>query len=338
MINVGVIGIGQWGTNYIRIFNELDDTQLKWCCDINKQRLQRVNKIYPHIITTQNYSDILSDKETTAVCVSTPATTHHRIVKDCLLAGKDVLVEKPLTISSKDAEDLVKLAEKERRILMVGHVFLYNPAIEKLKELIMNDELGDIHYLYATRTGLGPIRSDTSAMWDLAPHDISIFCYIMNKKPISVNAIGLSRLRKNIEDVVFLTLRFPEDIIGHIHVSWFDPKKVRKITVVGKNKMAVFDDMEPAEKLKIITATLPDERFHLTYDDFLNTIRYGDVSIPKIDLTEPLKLETLHFLDCINTRKTPKTDGLNGLLVAKILDTAQKSLEKDGIKVEINCD
>jgi predicted dehydrogenase len=336
MFAVSVIGVGQWGVNYLRVFRELDDAKVKWCCDTDKGRLEKIKKFFPEVFLTIDYNDILKDKEVSAVCIATPATTHYKIVKECLEAGKDVLVEKPITINSEETVELIKLAEKSGRILMVGHIFLYHPAVEKLKELITKNELGEIYYLYSSRTGLGPIRADVNAMWDLAPHDISIFCYLLGTQPISVNATGVARLRDKIEDVVFLTLRFPNNIIGHIHVSWFDYKKIRKMVTVGSKKMAVFDDTETNEKLKIITATQPDERLHLTYDEFLRAIRYGDIYTPSIDLTEPLKLEISHFMECIKNRKQPKTDGYNGLQVVKILEAAQKSLMKNGALVKIN--
>lgn len=334
MINVGVVGTGRWGFNYVRVLSELEEANLKWCCDLNEKNLKKVKESFPNVRITKNLNDILNDSSINAVCVSTPAIKHFDIVKACLEAGKHVLVEKPLTTSLIESEELVEISRQNDKILMVGHIFLFNSAVRKLKELIDSGELGDIYYTYSQRTGLGPIRNDVNAMWDLAPHDISIFCYLLDTTPISVNAQGLGRLRNDIEDIVFMTLKFPKNILANIHVSWFAPKKVRKVVVVGSDKMAIFDDVEPKEKLKIVNANEPSG-FYKTFKEFQNAVKYGDIVKPRLELMEPLKVEVQHFLNCIKSGKRPLTDGENGLQVVKVLEAADKSIHNNGEMIKI---
>jgi len=333
-INIGIVGAGRWGFNYVRVFSEMKEANLEWCCDLKDENLQKVKESFPSVKTTKDLNDILNDSSVAAVCVSTPAMDHFKTVKLCLQSGKHVLVEKPLTVKSRESEQLVKLAKEKNRILMVGHIFLFNTAVQELKKLIKRGELGDIFYMYSERTGLGPIRNDVNAMWDLAPHDISIFCYLLGNMPVAVSAQGLGGLRSNIEDVVFMTLKFPDNIMAHAHVSWFDPKKVRRTVVVGSNKMAVFDDMEPEKKLKIINANEP-YGFYKTFKEFQNAVQYGDTVAPELKQAEPLKAEVQHFLNCVQSGRQPITDGESGLQVVRILETADKSLHNNGEMINL---
>jgi len=330
MINIGIIGLGYWGPNYVRIFNELEQSKISYCCDIDGAKTDQVKRTNPFIETSKDYKDLLLASDVDAIVVSTPASTHYKIVKDCLSAGKDVLVEKPIALSTKDAEELVNIAKKNKRILMVGHTFVYNPVVQKLKEYIYNGDLGDIYYLYFSRTGLGPIRRDVNAMWDLAPHDISMLLYLLEDMPTEVSAKGQSYLQEGVEDVVFMTLRFPENIMASIHVSWLDPYKVRRATVVGSKRMAVFDDVNKLETLKIFDKGIDkySEKSYADYGEFQLSIRDGDVHIPKIEMREPLKNQCKHFLECVRERKEPLTNGEEGLNVVRILEDAQKTLNK----------
>ena len=330
MINSGIIGLGYWGPNYVRIFNELSQSKISYCCDIDDTKFEHIKHANPLIETTNNYKDLLFSSDVDAVIVSTPASTHYKIVKDCLESGKDVLVEKPIALNSKDAEELVKLAKKKKRSLMVGHTFVYHPVVQKLKEYVYNGDLGDIYYLHFSRTGLGPIRKDVNAMWDLAPHDISMLLYLLEDMPIEVSAKGQSYLQEGVEDVVFMTLRFPKNILASIHVSWLDPYKIRRVTVVGSKRMAVFDDVNKLETLKIFDKGIDryGEKSYADYGEFQLSIRDGDVHIPKIEMSEPLKNQCKHFLECIQERKKPLTNGEEGLKVVKILEDAQESLTK----------
>jgi predicted dehydrogenase len=268
-----------------------------------------------------------------AVVISSPAVTHYDLAKKVLLADKDVFIEKPFTLNIQDAEELAELAEKKGRILMVGHLLEYHPVVRRLKKMIQDGELGEVYYIYTQRVNLGRIRGDENALWSFAPHDISQIIYILGMEPIDVSVRGQSFIQDGIEDVVFLSLYFENRIMAHIHLSWLDPHKVRKTTIVGTNKMAVFDDSEASEKLKIYNnhAEVPTIR---NYGDSIQ-VRFGDILIPRVDMSEPLKLECQHFVDCVRTRATPLSDAQDGLRVVRILEAAQRSMEQDGVPVKI---
>ena len=334
MIKIAVIGCGYWGPNYVRTFNELSSSSICLCCDVDVDRLNYIKGIYPFIKVTTNYSEILKDPKIDAVCISTPASTHYEIVKESLLNGKHVLVEKPLALSVSDGEALVKIAKDQKRILMVGHVYLYHPAVQKMKSYIKNKELEDLYYLYSVRTGLGPIRRDTNAMWDLAPHDMSIYLHLLDQMPKNVSARGASYLQNGIEDVVLLSIEFSRKIMGYIHVSWLDAYKVRKLTIVSKGKMIVFDDTNSNEKLKIFDQGVAT-REPSTYGEFLLQVRTGDIYIPKIESTEPLRNQCMDFIECIEKNVNPIANGEEGVKTVKVLEAAQRSLEKGGASISV---
>jgi len=330
VIHVGVVGLGYWGPNYARIFNELPQSKISYCCDIDDTKLEQIKCTNPLIEISNDYKDLLSSSDVDAIVVSTPASTHYKIVKESLESEKDVLVEKPIALNLKNAEELMNIATKKKRILMVGHTFVYNPVVHKLKEYIYNGDLGDIYYLHFSRTGLGPIRKDVNVMWDLAPHDISMLLYLLEDMPIEVSAEGQSYLQEGVEDVVFMTLRYPKNTMASIHVSWLDPYKVRRVTVVGSKRMAVFNDVNKLETLKIFDKGIDryGEKSYADYGEFQLSIRDGDVHIPKIEISEPLKNQCKHFLECVRERKEPLTGGEEGLKIVRILEAAQESLTK----------
>jgi predicted dehydrogenase len=332
-INIGIVGVGYWGPNYSRVINDLENVNLTWCCDINKVALAKFSKYYPQVKTSDSLTPLLENKTLDAVIIVTPAQNHFDLTKKFLSAGKDVLVEKPLTSNLKDAEILVGLADKEKRILMVDHTFEFNSAIIRLKQLMDNDELGKIYYIYGNYNALGPIRRDVSALWDL-PHFVYVVNFLLGKKPVSVSATGKDYLQKGMEDVVFATFEYPEDILFNLNCSWIDPVKVRKLIVVGERKMALFDDMQPEEKLIIY-----DKGVELNSDpNFANlqlVLRYGDTTIPKLELKEPLKEVISTFIKAVSTRSLIKSDGMDGLNLVKALSAAQESLEKNGKKMLI---
>jgi predicted dehydrogenase len=334
MIRIAVIGCGYWGPNYVRTFNELPLSSVRLCCDIDVIRLNYIKRIYPFVKTTTNYVDILKNPKIDAVCISTPASTHYKMAKESLLYGKHVLVEKPLTLSVKDGEDLVKIAKDQKRVLMVGHVYLYHPTVQKMKDYIQNEEFKDLYYLYSVRTGLGPIRRDVNAMWDLAPHDVSIYLHLLDQMPKNVSARGASYLQNGIEDVVLLYMEFPGKVMGYIHVSWLDAYKVRKMTIVCKGKMLVFDDTNSSEKLKIFDQGVATGE-PSTYGEFLLQVRTGDIYIPKIESTEPLRNQCMDFIECIEKNVNPKANGEEGLKIVKVLEAAQRSLEKGGASINV---
>ena len=329
MITLGQVGAGAWGQNHIRTFSNLKDCRLKICCDSNREALQKINAISGRKLDlTTDFKDIIRDKDIDAVVIATSSTAHHALAIDALSSGKHVLVEKPLALSLADGKRMVGIARDNKCILMVGHLLLYHPAVLKLKSYITEGLLGDIYYLYSTRVNLGRVREKESALWSLASHDISVAMFFLDDIPQEVTAKGASYLRKGIEDVTFINLKFKKDILVHIHASWLDPHKIRKFTVVGSKKMAVFDDMERTEKIRIYDKGFDWHKDDSSYEAFL-TPREGDMYVPEIDMVEPLKAECQHFLDCIRDNKTPFTPGENGLKVLSVLEACQKSLEKD---------
>jgi len=268
------------------------------------------------------------------VVVAVDAPQHYKIAKAALQAGKHVYVEKPLTLSSVEAQELVDLAAAKKVQLMVGHLLLFHPGVQYMKKMVKDGTLGDLLYIYCQRVNLGKVRKDENALWSFAPHDLSVILHLLDMEPLDVVARGSAFLQKGIEDVVFVDLRFPGGKLAHVHVSWLDPHKLRKFTVVGTQKMVVFDDMEASEKIKIYDKGVDRAGEVVSYGDAL-TVRNGDILIPKISLQEPLKLECTHFVDCVRERRTPLTDGLGGLRVVKVLDAAQRSLKSGGTPIAI---
>jgi predicted dehydrogenase len=336
-IQFGVIGLGYWGPNYVRVINELEETKLKYCCDLEGEKLEKLEKLYNSIQITKNYKDVIQDPEIDAVVIITPPNTHYAIGRDCLEHNKHVLIEKPLATSSKDCKELIKLADEKKRILMVGHVYKYNPGVRKIKDLISNGEIGKIFYCSAMRIGLGPIRKHASALWDLAIHDVTIATYILNSLPDSVNAIGESYIQEGIEDVAFLTFNFPNKIKYNINVSWYSPEKIRETLVVGSKKMVIFDDVNKTESIKIFERKLDKGLLNSTpqYSDHQLIIKEGDIYIPRVDQSEPLKNQVKHFLSCIKNNEQPLSDGNDGLNIVRILEAAESSLKNNGITVRL---
>jgi UDP-2-acetamido-3-amino-2,3-dideoxy-glucuronate N-acetyltransferase len=323
--NISVVGCGYWGKNLVRNFAEL--SALHTICDSNSEVLSKFASIYPNVKGETNLDVVLTDKEIEGVVIALPAALHYQAARQALLAGKDVFVEKPITSKSSEAQELVELAEERKRILMVGHLMLYHPAVPILKRHIQSGDLGEIYYLYSTRVNLGQVRRDESALWRLAPHDISLFLYLLEDFPKVVSARGISYVQSHLEDVVFITLQFPPDVLAHIHASWLDPHKIRQLTVVGSKKMAVFDDMEPEHKLKIYDQGVVDNRDKVAPSSGTLTLRSEGVSLPMVDLSEPLSLECRHFLECMKNRSTPLSNGKQGLEVVRILEKVEEVMK-----------
>lgn len=330
MIRIGLIGCGHWGPNYVRCFNKLGNSKVTICCDIKKDNLNRLGETYSGLELVTNYKDILDKSDIDAVIVATPANTHYEIIKDCLNHNKHVLAEKPLTLIPDESLSLIELAKENNKILMVGHTFLYNSGIIKLKEYIKTKELGKIYYINATRTHLGLIREDVNAIWDLAPHDIAIFNYLTDAIPKSVSAVGACHLKKGREDVAFINLVYPEDIIASIHVSWADSNKERTIRVVGSKARVVFNDLDNLERVKLYKKGISVPEDYDDFGEFQLNLRDGDIVSPKIEIKEPLKEQCLHFIECIIKGKEPITDGKNGFEVVKVTSAIEKSLKNEG--------
>jgi len=326
VINIACIGSGAWGRNLVRTFASLPDCRLLYCCDVDPKVLEQVSRTYSDCKATASLAEVLADEKVGAVVLATPAKLHYEHARAALLAGKHVFVEKPMALSANDAQDLIELVGKSDLKLMVGHLLLYHPAVARLKALIQSGDLGDIYYVYSQRTNLGRIRSDESALWSFAPHDLSVAMYLLDQEPVRISADGQAYLQPGIEDVVFLTLHFADGKMAHIQVSWLDPHKVRRLTVVGSKKMVVFDDVETMEKLKIYDkgAKLPS---YDSYGDSI-TLRFGDIHSPRIDVKEPLRIECEHFINCVKTGATPLTDASDGLRVVKALEKADDALKR----------
>jgi predicted dehydrogenase len=334
MITLGQVGLGYWGPNLLRNFQELPGARVKAVCDLDHDALAQATERYSGLTGTQEYEDLLGDPEIDAIVVTSSAAAHYRLARPALEAGKHVFVEKPIALRVEEAEALVRLAEESGLTLMVGHLLLYHPAVTRLKELINSGELGDVYYVYTERRNLGKVRQDENAMWSLAPHDISVVLYLLGEIPEAVAAQGQSYLQPGIEDTVFFTLRFADGRLAHSHVSWLDPHKVRRLTVVGSRQMGIFDDVEPSEKLRIYDKGVDRTPEYSSYGDAL-TLRFGDIFVPRVEMKEPLRLECQHFLDCIEQGHQPLTDGRNGLQVLRVLDALQKSLDNEGNLVQL---
>jgi predicted dehydrogenase len=334
MTKVAVVGVGYWGPNFVRIMDELPDSQLVSVCDTDASKFERLTNLYPHLAFTDELESVVANKDIEAVVIATGSDSHYPVARDCLLNDKHVLVEKPIALKSSEAEELVKIAAERDRVLLVGHLLRYHRGVQKLKEYIDDGYLGKVLYVYTSRVNLGRIRKEESALWSFATHDISVVDYLLGRQPEYVTASGQAYVRPGIHDVVFTTLHYSDNVMAHLHVSWLDPHKIRKITVVGDKKMAVLDDMQATEKLRIYDKGVD---FIPSYGDYAESlsIRVGDIYIPKIDMAEPLKVECQHFLDCITKGEKPLTDGVCGLQVLRVLEAAERSLNEQSRAIRV---
>jgi predicted dehydrogenase len=319
---VGVAGLGYWGPNLARNFDDLAD--LAWLCDLSPELLDRHGARYPDAQTTARFDDLLDDGSVQAIVIATPVTTHHELARRALSAGKHVFVEKPPALGGAEADELVALAEEQELVLLPGHLLLYHPAVAKLSELIEAGELGEILYLYGNRQNLGQIRKDENALWSLGAHDLSVILHLVGEEPTELWARGESFHNEGVEDVVFCYLRFPSGIVAHMHLSWLDPHKKREMTVVGRHKMAVFDDMELERKVTIYDKGT--EQRAESYGEWRT--RTGDIYIPKIPNDEPLRLECRHFLSLVAGDGDPLAAAREGAIVVRVLEQLQASLER----------
>jgi predicted dehydrogenase len=334
MIQVAVLGAGHWGPNLIRNFHNHLQSKVAWVLDLDPSRLAEVSTRFPDIKTTSSTAEVLGDPSIDAVVVATPTSTHFALAKAALERNKSVLVEKPIATSSREAAELCAIAGRTKRVLMVGHVFVFNPGIQRVKQLIDAGDLGQLYYVSMVRTNLGPIRVDVNAAWDLAAHDISIVNYWLGDGPVSVSATGGTWVNPGIEDVMFATLRYPAGVLVNLHVSWLNPRKARDITVVGDKKMLTFDDMNLSEPLRIYDKHVTDTRTSVPYVDsfgsFRASVRDGDITVPRVALGEPLKMECEHFLECVRAGRQPLTGGPEGLAVVRALEAIQRSAAQRG--------
>ncbi len=333
-LGVAVVGCGYWGMNYVRVLNELPEARAVVVCDQQPERLREVSRRLPTASLTTDFDEAISRDDVEAVIICTDATTHYSLVRQCLAAGKHVLVEKPITTAAHQAEELAVLAQSTSTVLMVGHTFIYNPGVRKVKEFIQDGS--QIYYLYAHRTNLGPVRSDVNALWDLATHDIAIFNYLLDAEPDWVSAIGAKVLRNCREDVGFISLGYGNGVVGHIHVSWADPNKAREVVVVCSDKRIVFNDLNGLEQVRVFEKGIrPFSDEPLSYGEYRLQIRDGDILSPKVEVREPLKEQCRHFIECVRTGTRPLTSGWEGLNVLRVLEAAEHSMKLRGVQVDV---
>ncbi|MDZ7379877.1 MAG: Gfo/Idh/MocA family oxidoreductase [candidate division KSB1 bacterium] len=334
MVGVAVVGAGNWGRHLVRNFAGLPGAALRYICDRDARVQRTMAALYPQATVTADLEPILADPDVDAVVVAVDASLHYPLAQAAIAAGKHTYVEKPLTLSSAEAQKLVECADARGVKLMVGHLLEYHPAVTYMKEMVVKGAVGHPLYLYFQRVNLGVVRQTENVWWSLAPHDISVACYLFDAEPVSVSASGQAYLQTGIEDVVFANLKFADGRMAHIHVSWLDPHKIRKVTLVGSQKMVVFDDMEATEKLRIYDKGAEVRTGVENYAEAI-TLRTGDILIPNIATSEPLRAECQHFLDCIVDDVTPRSDGLDGLRVVKVLEAGSVSLRQGGAPISL---
>ena len=334
---IGVIGCGYWGPNLLRNFAENEAAQVAWICDTDQTRLAAMGRRYPAARTTSDYQKLISDPDLDAIAVVTPVATHYQIAKEALLAGKHVLVEKPLTATVREAEELIELAEKNRRTLMVDHTFVYTGAVRKMKEILASDGLGDLLYFDSVRINLGLFQRDINVLWDLAPHDLSIMDYLIERQPLGLSALGSCHIEPGIENIAYMVMKFDDDFIAHFHFNWLAPVKIRRTLIAGARKMILYDDIEPTEKVRVYDKGVTANRIGDREADYQTLVSYrtGDVWAPKIDATEALNYVVREFLDSIRNGRKALTDGEAGLRVVRLLEAAQCSIKESGRFVEI---
>jgi predicted dehydrogenase len=335
MHNAAVIGFGYWGPNLVRNFRSLQNVSVRMVCEKSQERLNHLSSLYPDIETSTDLSRMLDDDSIDMAVIATPVSTHFPIAMECMKKGKHVFVEKPLAKSSEECRQMIETAEAHKRILMVGHTFVYTQVVRKIKEIVDSGEIGDVMYVSCRRLNLGLFQKDINVAWDLAPHDLSIILYIMGKNPTSVNCQGRAHVSPTVEDVTNISLTFPNGGFAMIQSSWIDPRKVREITIVGTKKMIVYDDTQPLEKIKIYDKHVQAPPHYDTFGEFQYSYHYGDILSPFVREVEPLKVECQHFVDCVEKSKRPDSSGYEGLAIVQILEAATESLKCGGGTIDL---
>jgi len=331
-LRIGVIGAGEWGRNHVRTIAALPDVELTVVCDIDPARREAVSRQYPSVYVTDAVDDALDRAD--AIVVATPAASHHVIATQVVERGLPVLVEKPFALSVDDAEAVAELADKRAVPVVVGHLLVFHPALQMLGDIIRNGDLGEVFYLYSQRVNLGQVRPDENALWSFGPHDVSVALELLDDQPTRVSAHGRSFIQPGIEDVVFMTMGFDSGVLANVQMSWLDPHKERRLTVVGSKKMVVFDDMQPREKLKIFDRGIDRPPEYASYGESL-TIREGDISIPRVPNVEPLRAELQHFVEVAAGKVKPRVGAAQGVAVVRVLAAATESMARGGEAVDI---
>ncbi len=337
MVRIGIIGCGYWGPNLVRNFLKVPECQVVMAADLDPARLEAVRRIYPAVTTTSSAVHVLDSDAVDAIVIATPISTHYDLAREALRRGKHVLIEKPLTATSRQAEELIRLADEHRRVLMVDHTFIYTGAVRKIREIIEAGELGEIYYYDSVRVNLGLFQHDVNVLWDLAPHDFSIMTHLLDKDPVSVTAVGASPVRWDdwaLESIAYVTIRFSDETLAHFHVNWLSPVKVRRTLIGGSRKIIIYDHLDPDNQVKIfdrgVEIMADGERYQA-----LVQYRTGDMLAPKIDQTEALEVVCRHFIECVQEGRRPLTDGSAGLRVVKLLEAAQESMKNRRVPVRI---
>jgi len=334
-ISIAVVGCGYWGPNLIRNFRSLQGCELKVICDLDRNRLAHLKSLYPEVRTETDFEQVFDHDKIDALVIATPVHSHYRLAKAGLEKGKHVFIEKPMASSAAECEELVGIAGEKGLTIMVGHTFLFSPPVRKIKELIDAGDIGETRYISSRRLNLGLFQQDINVVWDLAPHDISIICYLIGEMPSAVNCQGKANVTEDIEDVSNMTLFFPGGGFATIHNSWLDPKKVREMAIVGTKKMILYDDLEPLQKIRIYDQHVTAPPHYDTFAEFQYAYHYGDMYAPRLKQEEPLKVECGHFLECIQTGSRPISCGESGLALVRVLECAGASLRQNGARVDI---
>lgn len=335
MLGIAVIGAGRWGPNLVRNFHDRAESEVVLVVDSDEEKLQPIRARFPDVRTSTAFDDVLRDARVDAVAIATPAVTHFAFAKACLNAGKHVLVEKPMTTNTQEGRELEQLSAARGLVLMVGHVFVYNDAVRRARQYIHDRALGNLFYIAMTRTNHGPIRGDVNVAWDLAAHDISIANYWLAAEPVSVTASGRSWINPGLEDAIFATMHYPDNVLVHLHCSWLHPRKSREVVVVGDRAMLVFDDLELAEPIRIYDSAAGVEPYIDSFASYKMAVREGDIVIPRVPGAEPLRNQCDHFLECVAERKTPQTGAPEGLAVVRALEALERSLRSGGGEVPV---
>jgi len=339
MVNIAVLGLGYWGPNLLRNLTSLENVKVAALCDLDVKRAEMFRRRFcPDARVVRDYGLLADDSQIDAAVMATPTRTHYELGRFLIASGKHVFIEKPLARTTEECQALIELAERHQRVLMVGHVFEYNVAVQKIKQYLDTGELGKLFYVYSQRVNLGRIQHDVNALWSFAPHDVSIMNYWFGQEPVRVAARGFSYLSAGIEDVVFVTLEYPNGVAAHLHLGWLDPRKVRLMTLVGSKKMLVYDDVSLDAKIQIYDKGIADLHDFIeapeSFAEFQFQLRVGDLVIPTIQFGEPLQSECQHFIDCVQNNQRPRTDGSSGLRVVRVLQAAERSLRQDGKPIE----
>jgi predicted dehydrogenase len=334
MLSIGIIGYGYWGPNLVRNFSGIVTIEVKFVAEANSARHSQIRRNHPNVQILLSAEEMLQDESLDAVVIATPVSTHYTLAKQALLSGKHVLLEKPMATSVAECEELIQIAEAKSLTLMVDHTFLYTGAVQKIKEIVDSGDIGELQYFDSTRINLGIFQNDVNVLWDLAPHDISILSYLKEEKPVSVNATGISHLKNGIENIAYMTINYASNFIAHFNCSWSSPVKIRQTLISGDQKMILYNDIEPTEKVRVFDTGV-GVKSDADRDKLLIDYRYGDILIPKLSTHEALQQVAMDFVESIVSRKTPLSSASIGLHVVRVLEAAEKSIKQKGKEIYI---